>query len=64
MAPRPGGGAERRSEVIVTEEEYDRWPSEFWDELARESPKQQTCENCAYYGCCDDLHNCGGLYWK
>jgi hypothetical protein len=50
--------------MIVTEQEYDRWPSEFWDELARQSPKRQTCENCAYYGCCDDLHNCGGRYWE
>lgn len=50
--------------MFVTEQEYDRWPSENWDELARKGRKRKTCDNCANNGCCDDLHNCGGRYWK
>ena len=40
----------------------------FEDELMEERwhrPRtRQTCSNCAHYGCCDDLPNCGGRYWK
>lgn len=50
--------------MIVTEEEYDRWPSEYWEELAHEGRTRQTCENCAHDGCCEGLPNCGGRYWE
>ena len=50
--------------MFVTEEEYDRWPSEAWEELARKGRKRQTCENCAHNGCCEGLPNCGGRYWE
>jgi hypothetical protein len=34
-------------------------------ERSRPRAKQmQTCETCAHYGCCADLHHCGGRYWK
>jgi len=26
--------------------------------------KRQTCDTCAHYGCCADLHNCGGMRWE
>ena len=48
--------------MFVTEEEYDRWPSEYWEELARQSKKRRTCDTCAHDGCCD--HHCGGGNWK
>ena len=47
--------------MIVTEEEYERWPSDMWEHI---EGKRQTCSNCAHYGCCADLHHCGGHYWK
>jgi hypothetical protein len=50
--------------MFVTEQEYDSWPSDMWEDLAREGSPRQTCSNCAHYGCCDDLPNCGGRYWK
>jgi hypothetical protein len=50
--------------MIVTEEEYDRWPSEYWEELSHEGRTRQMCDNCAHNGCCDGLPNCGGRYWK
>ena len=25
--------------------------------------RRDTCSTCAHYGCCDDLHYCGGLRW-
>lgn len=26
--------------------------------------QRQTCETCAHYGCCENLHYCGGRYRK
>ena len=48
--------------MIVTEEEYDRWPSEMWEHLSSEGHRQ-TCTTCAHYECCEGLPNCGGKYW-
>ena len=34
-------------------------------ERARPRPRtRQTCETCAHYGCCADVHHCGGTYWE
>ena len=50
--------------MFVTEEEYDRWPSDMWEAMSREGGRRHTCDNCAHYGCCVDLHHCGGTGWE
>ena len=27
------------------------------------SRTRHTCTTCAHYGCCADLHHCGGMDW-
>lgn len=49
--------------MFVTEEEYERWPSDMWEHLAEEGRARQTCANCAHNGQCDDLPYCGGACW-
>ena len=50
--------------MFVTEAEYERWPSENWDQLAREGGGRRTCATCAHDGQCVDLHYCGGSCWE
>ena len=45
------------TDVAFEDEQMERWRSP-------RARQRQTCSNCAHYGCCADLHNCGGKYWK
>lgn len=50
--------------MTVTEDEYDRWPSDMWEDLSRGGSNKYTCSTCAHEGCCDGLPNCGGSCWQ
>ena len=44
------------TDVAFEDEQMERWRSP-------RAKQRQTCETCAHYGCCADLHHCGGMYW-
>lgn len=61
---REGESGERGGDMLdtsITDAEFEDELMERWRSRSR---ARRTCETCAHYGCCADLPNCGGKYWK